>query len=299
MHRFSFILVAFALCALFSVLPTLADAQAQAQSLPELVVGETYRVETTEGSVFVGQLISVSSETIVLLTDSTGEITIRRANIRRIALLDAGHTLSAEYRHRNPNATRYLFAPNALSLRKGQGYYQNTWVFFNNANYGVSDRFSVGLGTVPLFLFGTSTPVWITPKVSVPLASERFHLSAGALLGGVLGTDSGVGGVFYGTATYGGTDSNVSLSLGYGFSNGDISSSPVVNLSAMHRLSRTGWLITENYFFPGSGENGIISLAYRYAAENISADFGLVRPLEDLGALIGIPWLGITIPFGN
>ncbi|MCH8557649.1 MAG: hypothetical protein LAT84_07505 [Balneolia bacterium] len=295
MLRFRFVLIILTLSALISALPSVSEAQIRAGT----TVGETYRVETTDGSIFVGELISESSEAIVLLTESSGEITIRRANISRMTLVDTGRVVNGRNWYENPHPTRYLFAPNAIGLKKGKGYYQNTWVFFNNVNYGVSDNFSVGLGLVPLFLFGTSTPVWITPKVSFPVIDEQLHLSAGALLGGIIGTDGGIGGVFFGSATYGSTDSNVSLSLGYGYSDAEISSTPVLNLSAMHRISRRSYIITENYFFPGSGENVIISAAYRFAAESASLDFGLVRPLEDFGTVIGIPWLGIAIPFGN
>jgi hypothetical protein len=54
-------------------------------------------------------------------------------------------------------------------MNKGEGYYHNFMVFINQATYGVTDNISIGGGLVPLFLFGGLTPVWITPKVSVPI----------------------------------------------------------------------------------------------------------------------------------
>lgn len=262
--------------------------------------GDTYRIETKEGSVFIGILISESDEAIVMLTESIGEVTIRRDSIRTMTLVDADRLRSGNYWYDNPNGTRYLFAPNAIGLKKGTGYYQNTWVFFNNVNYGISDHFSFGVGIVPLFLFSTATPVWITPKVSYPVIANKFHISAGALLGGVIGSgDSGVGGVFYGGATYGTTDANVTVNLGYGYTDRSISSSPVLNISAMQRIARRGYIITENYILPGSDENGIASIGFRYAVENATVDFALLRPLGSYNGFIGIPWLGITIPFGG
>lgn len=259
--------------------------------------GDVYRIETTDGNIFIGELLGESAESVVLFTESAGELTIRRESITKMTKVVAARVRNGEYWYENPNATRYFFAPGARGLQKGRGYYQNTWIFLNNVDYGVSNNFSLGVGTVPLFFFGGDTPVWLIPKLSTPALDGRLHLSASAVLGGVAGAGSDILGIFYGAGTYGNADKNLTLGLGYGYSEGSLSSTPVMNISGMFRASRRGYIITENYFFPGTDANGIISAGYRYATENASVDFGLLRPLEDTGSLIGIPWLGITIPF--
>ena len=290
MSRFPFPFIFFALFTLFAAIPDSASAQDV----------EFYRVVTTDGNVFIGELISESESEVVILTESIGRVTIRRDNIRSMTRLDESEIRDGEYWYENPQATRYLFAPNAIGLRKGHGYYQNTWIFFNNVNYGVTNNFSIGGGLIPTFLFGTSsTPVWITPKISIPVANENVHLAAGALIGGVIGEDSGGGGLFYGTSTFGNRDRNISFGLGYGFGGGEISSTPAVNISGMIRLSKSMHLVSENYLFPGTSANGIASVGTRWAPENFAVDFALVRPLEGLGSFIGIPWLSVTIPFGR
>lgn len=262
--------------------------------------GEIYRIETRDGNVFTGELISESDEEVVLQTESLGKITIRRDNIKKMTRLNDRQMRNGDYWHENPQSTRYLFAPNALGIKKGQGYYQNTWILFNNVNYGITNNFSLGAGTVPLFLFGSPwTPFWIMPKLSIPVASDKLHFSAGALIGGIIGTDSGSGGLLYGTGTVGGADKNLSVGLGYAYGGGEISSTPVVNISAMTRTGSSIYLVSENYLVPGTDANGMISFGVRWAPENFSVDFALLRPLEDLGTFIGIPWLGVTIPFGR
>ncbi len=64
---------------------------------------------------------------------------------------------------------------------------------------GVTNYFSIGAGIVPVFLFGGgATPVWITPKFSIPVVKDKFNVGAGALVGTVLGA-SGTGfGLLYG-----------------------------------------------------------------------------------------------------
>lgn len=261
---------------------------------------ETYRITTTDGSVYIGVLISESDESITIRTNSAGDITIDKSNIAKMTRLDGDRFREDGYRHENPLSTRYLFAPSALGLKKGAGYYQNTWILFNNVNYGVTNNFSIGAGTVPVFLFGASyVPFWIMPKISIPVSGDKFHLSAGALIGGVIGEEGGGGGLLYGTGTLGDADRNLTIGLGYAYGEGEISSTPVINLSGMIRTGRNFFLISENYFIRDSGLYGISSFGLRWAPENFSVDFALVRPLEELGAFIGIPWLGVTIPFGR
>jgi len=282
---FIVILFSFFLC-----LPDQADAQ----------VGDYYRIVSTDGNVFIGQMVSETDQEVVLLTESIGRVTISRDRIRSMTRIDESQIRDGEYWYENPQGTRYLFAPNAIGLKKGHGYYQNTWIFFNNVNYGVTNNISIGGGLIPTFLFGTSsTPVWITPKISIPVASDNIHIAAGALIGGVIGEDSGGGGLIYGTSTFGNTDRNISFGLGYGYGGGDISSTPAINISGMIRLSKSMHLVSENYLFPGTSFNGIASIGTRWAPENFAVDFALVRPLEDIGFFIGVPWLSVTLPFGR
>lgn len=256
---------------------------------------DQYRVETVDGNVFIGTLVSEDEGKVVILTESLGEITIKRENIRSMERLREGN-----YWFENPQSTRYFFAPNAIGLKKGKGYYQNTWIFFSNVNYGISNNFSIGGGMIPIFLFGVSgTPIWVLPKVSLPLANDNIHLAAGAMIGGVIGADSEGGGILYGTSTFGNSDRNLTFGVGYGYSGGDISNSPVLNISGIARVSPKMYLISENYFFPQTDFNGLASLGIRWAPENFAVDFALVRPLEGLGSFIGIPWLGVAIPFGE
>ncbi|MCS3632659.1 hypothetical protein GGP55_003281, partial [Salinibacter ruber] len=94
----------------------------------------------------------------------------------------------------NPQSTRYFFAPNAIGIPQGQGYYQNTWVFLNNVNYGATENFSIGAGTVPVFLFGAEAlPIWVLPKVSISTPRDNLHLAGGAVFGGVLGAGDSEG----------------------------------------------------------------------------------------------------------
>ena len=263
---------------------------------------ETYRVKTSGGNVVVGTVVSASDQDVVVDTRHLGTVTIQRDDIQSIEQVDPDAVRDGEYWFANPQSTRYFFAPNAIGIPRGEGYYQNAWIFFNNANYGVSDHLSIGAGTVPIFLFGApAVPIWVLPKVSIPTPTENVHLAGGAVLGGIVGEGGGVGGgLLYASSTVGNRDHNATIGLGYGYADGDISSTPAINVSGMTRVSRTLYLISENYFLPGVDGGNLISAGVRWAPENFAVDFALFRPLSlESDSFIGFPWLGLTIPFGE
>ena len=145
-------------------------------------------------------------------------------------------------------------------------------------NYGISDNFSLGGGIVPLFLFGANTtPVWILPKVSIPISSDRFHLGAGAMFGGLVGEESETLGLFYGVGTIGNRDNNMTVGIGYGYAGDEISRTPIINISGMERVNRRLFLLTENYFIPEAEAEtgGILSAGARSTTEQFAVDFGL------------------------
>lgn len=271
-----------------------STAQAQDRS------GETVRVETNDGTILIGRIVEENEDQIILRVDGIGEITIEKTNIRSLRTIEPDRIRDGSYWFDNPHGTRYFFAPNAIGLKQGAGYYQNTWILFNNANVGLTDNISIGAGLVPLFLFGQSSfPFWILPKISIPVTPGKLYLGGGALIGGVVGEDTDGGfGLLYGNTTIGNGDRNLTIGLGYGFGGGEISDTPLVNVSGLIRTNRTFQLLGEIYFLPGIEGSGFGIFGGRWAPENFALDFGLARPLSAVD-IIGVPWLSVTIPFGN
>jgi hypothetical protein len=272
----------------------------QAQTEPDTL--KLWTIEMNNENEYLGKIISRDSEKIVFETRELGRITINVRDIKSIREVIPDQIVEGEYWFENPQATRYFWAPTGYGLRRETGYYQNVWIFFNQFSYGFSDNFSIGVGIVPLFLFGgLPTPIWITPKVSIPLA-EKFHLGAGALIGTVVGEDAGGGfGIAYGTTTFGTRDRNFNLGLGYGFADGDWARHPTVTLSAMVRTGRRGYLLTENYVIDTGYETLVLlSLGGRRVGKKLSLDFGGILPISsDFSTFVAIPWLGISVPLGK
>jgi hypothetical protein len=247
----------------------------------------------------IGVLVSETDRQIILLVEGIGEIQVEKANIRSRRVVDSARIRDGAYWFENPQGTRYFFAPNAIGLREGSGYYQNAWIFFNNVNYGVSNNFSIGAGTVPVFLFGVSAlPIWVLPKLSIPVGSDNLYFAAGALIGGVIGEDAAGFGLGYGNVTVGDRDKNLTFGLGWGYGGGDISDTPLINVSGLYRSGKNFQWLAEIYFLPGIEGSGVGIFGARWAPENFAVDFGIGRPLDET-SYIGLPWLGVTIPFGN
>lgn len=273
-------------------------AQEQEETIP------LYRIETRDGNEFIGSIVSENEETVQLQTERLGEITISRADIRSMQRLQGTLGQDGEFWVENLQATRYFWAPNGYGLKSGEGYYQNVWVLFNQASVGITDNISIGAGMMPLFLFaGAPTPMWITPKFSVPIVEEKLNLGGGALMGTILGEENEFTGfgIVYGVSTFGSRDRNLSVGLGYGYAAGSWAKAPMINVSGIIRTGKNGYFLTENYYLNTGGENGILlSLGGRRMIRKVGLDFGLFIPFsEDMDNFFALPWLGFSVPFGN
>ena len=262
-----------------------------------------YRIETLNGNEYIGKILSQDSAKIYFSIQDLGAISISRAEIKKMEVFDTQRLKNGKYWFENPQSSRYFWAPNGYGLKSGEAYFQNVWVFYNQASVGVTDNFSIGAGMIPLFLFaGTSTPVWVVPKVSIPLVKDRVNLGIGAIAGTVLGVSQSGFGIVYGVSTFGSHDNNASFGLGYGFAGGNWAKKPLINISGMARVSSGTYLITENYIISFSDNFlTLISIGGRSIVKrSVGIDYGLVFPINsDIGSFFGFPWLGITIPMGK
>lgn len=261
---------------------------------------QIYRVEMLDGNEFIGSIISDSTGQIELKTANLGILKIDKALIKEIELVESAKIIQGKLWFDNPQAARYYWAPNGYGLKKGEGYYQNIWVLFNQVSVGITNNISIGAGVMPLFLFGSpNTPLWVTPKVSFPVVKDKVNLGVGTILFTITG-DGGVSfGILYGTATLGSRNENISLGLGFAYNEKDVATIPIYNISGMLRCSQRFYLITENYLIMSDGETvGFFSGGGRSITKRVAIDYGLFIPFApDIDKLVAIPWLGITVPF--
>jgi hypothetical protein len=264
------------------------------------------RVTTQDGSVIVGTLTTLNDSILVIKATNLGDITLQRAQVTNIETIAADgsstHSSDSRYWYDNPHTTRYYFNSNGYGLRKGEGYYQNTWVLYNQVSLGLSDYFSMGVGAIPTFLFGSGElPIWVTPKVSLPVVPNKFNVGIGAFIGTFLGgfADNDRAGIVYGNTTFGSREKNFTLGIGYAFFDDEWARTPTFNISGMSRISRKFAFVTENYIISADGSTfTLASGGIRYIAPALSIDASLFIPItSELDRPIALPWVSITVPF--
>ncbi len=262
-----------------------------------------WQITTLDDNEFVGHILSETARTIEFKTATIGTITLQKSQIKQQERLVSNESTNGLLWDENKMAYRYFMGNSGYNLRKGEAFYQNAWLFVNNFDIGVSDRFSFGIGTVPLFLFGGLgvTPIWVTPRVSIPIESNKVNLGVGGLFGTVLGDEfNNTGfGFGFGNITLGDRNKNLNLGVGYGFADGEFSERPTFTISGMLRTGKRGYFITENYIISTGFETiALLSLGGRFVGKRISIDYGGIYVPNTGGAGIG-PWLSISVPLGN
>lgn len=300
----------------FFLVPVLS-LTAQQRSVSATPSDTTYRFKLTNGSEIFGKITGRTDSTLTIDAKQIGAINVKIKDIEEQSAVADKDFRSKKYWFKNPNATRYIISPSAIPLKAGEGYYQNTLLFLNSFNVGLTNHVSIGGGFEILSLLIEGEPIfYLTPKVGFK-AAKNFHLAAGMLYVSVPSFSNNEtregGGVFFGSATYGNDDHNLTLSAGYGFTGEDISGRPIFTISGMTRLSRKIGLITENWIVPSSESEydpnfGVeirretYNLAYsyglRFMGESISVDLAFVNTSES-NLTFGFPVVDFVVKFGK
>jgi len=179
------------------------------------------KIRTTDGSEIYGYFIKIDQQYMVISSENFGEIPIALNTIKRVDELEKKRMEGGYYWFDNPNATRYLFSPSAIPLKRGEGYYQNSYLIINMFNVGATDHFSMGGGFELISTFTGNPTIFITPKISGKVG-DKTYLGIGTIAG--ISTLTGEGGnnisgfgICYGVATFGNRDDNLTTGLGFGF----------------------------------------------------------------------------------
>ncbi len=219
----------------------------------------TYKISMKDQSEFIGQCVKNDSVFLIIKTISPAKIfEIQISNIKNIEEIEPPTYDNGVYWYGNPNASRYLYSSSAINLKKGKGYYQNTYLLLNSLAYGITDNISITAGFELLSITssldnGNFNPVYfISPKVGFKV-NDYLHLGGGFLYTSgydfIYHTHGGLS-FLYGVGTVGNTNSNVSLSFGWGAEKWEVTKEPFIGMSGTIRLEKNISFITDNYFIP-------------------------------------------------
>jgi hypothetical protein len=142
----------------------------------------------------------------------------------------------------NPAASRYLYAPSSIPMKKGQGYVSQKLVFTSVA-YAPTDNLTAIFGTFTLFppaltVFGAKAGFKISDKLHLSFGGEAF----------VMGIENEVPlALAFGAATWGNEDSHITLASGLsGGSFTDALGIPVM-FGGQWRMTASTAFVTENW----------------------------------------------------
>jgi hypothetical protein len=274
------------------ILLLLSSTAALAQNIPDSLDKESkVIVKMKNGEEYKGLIVDQNTNFIVIRTFN-GDFRLNAEYIAKIELDD----YDGKFAFRNPNDTRYFFGPSGIPIRKGKGYYQNVLITSNFVNYGITKNFSIG-GGFEFISTITGNPIWfLTPKVGFEL-SRNIHVGGGFIMAGLAA--EGTITLGYGVLTFGDSESNLSMGLGYGFTSDRLTPSPAFTISATHRLGNSISLLTENYLFPTSGGDlplfGIHGI--RIMSRKNAFDIGAIVIPEIVDQILALPYVGYVRTF--
>jgi hypothetical protein len=253
-----------------------------------------------DGSSIVGRVTEIGTDTIRFV-GKAGTLSVARADIAELREVATSALRSGEVWPENPNATRLLFGPTGRTLAKGEGYFNDTYLFLLSVHGGITSRFSLGGGmtVLPLDDF-TDNALYIMPKIGV-YASPKFNVAVGGLagiVGGLVDEDENAGfGIAYAVATAGSTNASVTFGTGVAYAAGEIARTPVAMLGAEKRLGRRVSFVTENYLIPNDDANAVISYGLRFFGEKLSADLAFWNAPGNAFIFPGIPYVAFSVKF--
>lgn len=267
-----------------------------------LRLNAVYTVEMKDGNIVEGTLKEIQSE-IIILEDSEGDkIEVPKSDIKSVKLYSLPEIQSTiktprNIRYSNASEIRYFLNSSGYGLRRAEGYYQNSYIFINSINYGVTDWFSMGFA-FDWYTLAVGQPFFaVIPKFSIPVARD---VQLGVNLAYVHSFIEEWGGIaaFLPQITYGTPSRNITAGFGYAIVVNDGQNLGVINLSGMYALNHRFSLVSESYFtIFTSGDGFITSNGIRIQANRLSFDLGLLK-ISDIDSWpVGIPYGGFAVKF--
>ena len=169
-------------------------------------------VVTYDGKEFIGKILSDDGREILMLTDLTGKIFIKKENVKKIVKVTDAEIVNNEYVEESPFTTRYAFTNNALPIKKGQNYAM--WNLFGpEVHFAVTSKLNLGVMSTWLF-----SPIAVAAKYTFSKEGAKVYASAGTLLGTSGWINSkGFGGLHWLSLTKGNRKNNITISGGWGY----------------------------------------------------------------------------------
>lgn len=211
------------------------------------------------------------------------------------------------------HATHYFISPSAIPIERGEGWFKSTLIAFNQAAYGISERWGVnaGMHLPSVFSNRAGGPVWFGSLRYSGAVSGRLHLglnasylraalpSARTETSSAPPTAFGFGSLLC-MATIGSSDHNASVAVGATHDGERFGRGPLLTVAASSRLFPNVCVITEHWFVVDpDGTWPVHSLGIRVLGSDMALDVGLAyeRRLAQETLPVGLPFASATFNF--
>lgn len=238
------------------------------------------KIEFEDGNTLIGRILTIGKLSVQLRNEN-GEFEILYHRIEKITILNDDDPTSGWYT--NPAQNRLFITPSGRMLDAGDGYYQNTYIFFSSFTYGISKYLSLtgGFSMIPsigignqLITLGAKIGTNISNNISISGAATLYKFDEDLNLGTI-----------YAAGTYSKGMADFTAGLGVGINDGN-TTNPLFILGGQFRGTERFAVLTENLLIPiDGGLEPIISLGGRFIGERITADLGFFTSSE-VGAFV-------------
>ncbi len=258
------------------------------------------KVVRVGGAVLHGEVLEIDNHDILLRTDDEvyelGWVEIEELKVIQQKVPGYSEMLAAtslrisaaklpRAPYRNTHSTHYLFAPSAIPLHAGNGYYRNPMLIMSSGTVGLTNHISVSGGAAILSsLMATlsgepSFLGYASLKAGVQVANQ-IYVGGGIMAGRFAPSWSSFqANTLYGMVTFGNPRSHFTSSWSLLAINGKLSRRPLMMFSGYQRIGKNVGLVSENWVLTTvetslSYTAGLCSIALRVTNKRTSLDFG-------------------------
>jgi len=209
-------------------------------------VGKKYIYEFRDGTTIIGTFVKDEGGNIYINDLEGKETYLPRVMVAQIHEVTDDNIKNGEYWFPNLHDTRYFFSPSAFGLEKGEGYFGHSYWLMWQAQYGITDEFSIGAGTTP-WGFPSSLNAKYSFNINKDLNTALGWFWVGDLFGYTDGEMGSLLNMPYAVITKGSKENNITLGAAYNLATpfddwGDTEVEPskrlVLNAGGTYRLSR-------------------------------------------------------------
>ncbi len=300
---------------LLTLISSLAiDIQAQDNSSSSLFDPDIiYQIELIDGSIFVGNIIKNENHLLTFVTLSDIEMKVPMKKVHGIVKYNPGNPIQYQSNEisidntsdRAYDPTSYLVSGSAFTLKEGESYYKNHYLFINSFTHGITDYFQITGGFEVLSIFTSIAggyeggPVTFgTAKIGTSV-TEKIHISGNASFLAILGEidSGGLGATIGTTATFGDIYNQFSLGMNMAIIE-DTEPSPMFTIAGMFKISDNVAFITENWIIVGDDDSLVnLSGGFRFHGSKTYFDLALVSNQYIVQTFFAIPVLSAGVKF--